>query len=133
MIMWSEIFRERIKKEKIPMIRIAEIMEISETAFHAGFKKDSFKTQNILKVYKHYDWDLNELKADNINIIYEKETKYFISKKTEENNSIPLDKLEKFYEKRLEEKDSEIKYLRKQLDKLIKNNNAMEGGAAASA
>ena len=49
--MWVQIFLQRIKKEKIENKKAVEIMGVSEAAFYAGIKNDSFKFQNILKVY----------------------------------------------------------------------------------
>ena len=129
--MWTEIFKEKIKKEKLTMISVAELMGMSETAFHKGFKSGSFKIQNVLKVFKYYGWDLNLLIEENIIYVNEPKTPYELIKKTNQNDSTTLDKITRLYDDRIYDLKEEIKTLKGQLEflqELIrKNNEGLEG------
>ena len=113
--MWVDKFTEHVRKERIKQYIICEIMEITPRTYIEGVKNKSFKFQNILKAYNHFKWNLNELQdieIDNNNTLNEENITY--KNKNKINETINNDKkIESLYEKRLEEKDAEIKYLRK--------------------
>lgn len=114
--MWIDIFNEHIRIEKLEKKKLIETMGVSETAFYKGIKNESFKFQNILKVYKHYDWDLNELKGDDINIITKPNNYYNRIKSTEENASLQMENLKRIYESHIETLKEQNETLKKQLD-----------------
>jgi len=128
--MWTEIFKERIRKEKLEQKKIIELMGISEPAFYAGIKKETFKFQNILKIYKHFDWDLNELKAEDENIINEATTYYNRIVSTDKNNSQQLENLQRIYENHIQSLRSEIENQQGQisfLQKIIEKDMGTQG------
>jgi vacuolar-type H+-ATPase subunit I/STV1 len=114
--MWVQIFLQRIKKEKIENKKAVEIMGVSEAAFYAGIKNDSFKFQNILKVYKLFDWDLNELKSDDINIVNEPDSLHNRTKSTIENYSQQIENIKRIYESHIDTLKEQNETLKKQLD-----------------
>ncbi|MCX6231106.1 MAG: hypothetical protein NTZ33_06140 [Bacteroidetes bacterium] len=111
--MWTEIFKERIRIEKIEHKTIIKLIGISEAAFYKGFKTDSFKFQNILKVYKHYGWDLNELKIEDANTLKKLKT---TAKQTEQNESQKESNLIQLMEDQVSNLGSHIDRLKAALD-----------------
>ena len=131
--MWSEQFKEHIRKQKIKQKDLYPLMGITKKTFITNLEKNSMRIEHILKVYELYNWDLNELKEGESNIINEKPELYQKPVQGNSNYTFELKEIKNLYEKLLEGKDKEINYLRKQLDKFIKNNSALEGGATRSA
>ena len=131
--MWSEQFKEHIRKQKIKQKDLYPLMGITKKTFITNLEKNSMRIEHILKVYELYNWDLNELKEGESNIINEKPELYQKPVQGNSNYTFELKEIKNLYEKLLEGKDKEINYLRKQLDIFIKNNSALEGGATRSA
>jgi len=134
--MWTEIFKERIRIEKVEKKKLAELIGMSETAFHKGFKNESFKFQNILKVYNHFNWDLNELKGDNISIVSNPETYFNKTKTTEQNASQQIENIKRIYESHILSLKDEIEILKRQLEflqEIIRKPNGNSGGAHSNA
>ncbi|MEI6823729.1 MAG: hypothetical protein WCL51_17500, partial [Bacteroidota bacterium] len=124
--MWSENFKEHIRKEKIKQKDIYPLMGISKETFILNMKKNSMNIEHLLKVYEHYNWDLNELKEEQLDIVNQSPLKQQNTTKSDIYSTFELKEIKNLYEKLLEGKDKEINYLRKQLDKLIKNSSALE-------
>ena len=129
--MWSEQFKEHIRKQKIKQKDLYPLMGITKKTYITNL--ENMRIEHILKVYELYNWDLNELKEGESNIINEKPELYQKPVQGNSNYTFELKEIKNLYEKLLEGKDKEINYLRKQLDKFIKNNSALEGGATRSA
>ncbi len=113
--MWTQIFKERIKLEGIEQKEIIRIMGINESGYYKAIKNNSMKTQNILKVYNHFDWDLNELKGENKeklkqNIILAKET-----------YNEEIEKVKQTYEGKIAELNDYIKTLNENLNIVLKS------------
>lgn len=125
--MWSNKFKQHFRKEKIKQKDLYPLMGISKETFILNMKKNSMNIEHILKVYEYYKWDLNELKTYQGNIINETDTIYQSAPKSEIYSTFELKEIKNLYEKLLEGKEKEINYLRKQLDKFIKNNNCLGG------
>jgi hypothetical protein len=96
--MWTQIFLQRIKKEGVENKKIISLMEVSETAFYSGIKNDSFKFQNVLKVYKHFKWDMNELMAESVDIINDREQYLKSQSLVEKIKSDNVEDLKKVYD-----------------------------------
>jgi hypothetical protein len=96
--MWTQIFLQRIKKEGVENKKIISLMEVSETAFYSGIKNDSFKFQNVLKVYKHFNWDMNELMAESVDIINDREQYLKSQSLVEKIKSDNVEDLKKVYD-----------------------------------
>lgn len=132
---WGEIFQKRIWKEKITNVHIMGLMGLSEPAFYDGITSGSFKFLNLLKIYKLYDWDLNELKSDDRNIVNDPNTHYNRLASTEQNNSQQLENIQRIYDAHIESLKGEIYTLKGQinfLQKVIEKDYGISGGAVSN-
>lgn len=112
--MWIQIFLQRIKREGVENKKVAALMGVSEAAFYSGVKNDSFKFQNILKVYKHFNWDLNELMAESVDIINDREQYFKSLNSIESVKSQNVEDLKKVYDSFVESLKDEIKSCKEQ-------------------
>lgn len=113
--MWTQIFKERIKLEGIEQKEIIKIMGINESGYYKAIKNNSMKTQNILKVYKHFDWDLNELKGENKDNL--KKNKFL----SIETYNIDIEKIKMTYEEKIAVLNDYIKTLQENVNILLKS------------
>ena len=113
--MWTQIFKERIKLEGIEQKEIIRIMGINESGYYKALKNNSMKTQNILKVYKHFDWDLNELKGENKDKL--KKNKFL----SIETYNIDIEKIKLTYEEKIAVLNDYIKTLQENVNILLKS------------
>ena len=113
--MWTQIFKERIKLEGIEQKEIIRIMGINESGYYKAIKNNSMKTQNILKVYNHFDWDLNELKGENKDNL--KKNKFL----SIETYNIDLEKIKLTYEEKIAVLNDYIKTLQENVNILLKS------------
>ena len=113
--MWTQIFKERIKLEGIEQKEIIRIMGINESGYYKAIKNNSMKTQNILKVYNHFDWDLNELKGVNKEKL--KKCKFL----SIETYNIDIEKIKLSYEEKITVLNDYIKTLQENVNILLKS------------
>lgn len=127
--MWTEIFKERIRKQKVEQKKIAQIMGVSETSFYTGILNNSMKFQNVLKVYTYFDWDMNELKDKNAKTITEPNAIENKTNTTEEILSKQILDLKISYEAHIKTLQGQVEFLQE----IIKKNHGISGEVVSKA
>ncbi|MFZ4412694.1 MAG: hypothetical protein ACOYOV_06390 [Bacteroidales bacterium] len=127
--MWTEIFKERIRKQKVEQKKIAQIMGVSETSFYTGILNNSMKFQNVLKVYTYFDWDMNELKGTNNDKVIESNSNENTEKKTEEKLSLQIEDLKDSYEAHIKSLQGQLEFLQD----IIKKDRGIKGEVISNA
>ncbi len=127
--MWTEIFKERIRKQKVEQKKIAQIMGVSETSFYTGILNNSMKFQNILKVYTFFDWDMNELKGKNIEIVTEPIVIENKTNTTEEILSKQILDMKDSYESHIKTLQGQVEFLQE----IIKKDHGILGEVVSKA
>jgi len=121
--MWTEIFKERIRKQKVEQKKIAQIMGVSETSFYTGILNNSMKFQNVLKVYTYFDWDMNELKEKNTDTVAEPNVIENKKNTTEEILSKQILDLKISYESHIKTLQGQVEFLQE----IIKKEHGISG------